>query len=295
MRHRLAYITSLRELAGDEQVGRVVVDAMTGARYGYRAGTLERLVERLRRSGDPVARTFELAAVVIDDDDRELADSTRQAPPWPDDLVSPDLVLRAPSTWRRLVAHDGETVVEFRARKRAAKARYESVLRAALERRGVDVILSDSYVVLFGPDLLEGFGGRILNVHPGVLDPGHPAHTPGRTPTRDAWTRAVHGFVIVDDKRSTPVPPGPQRLVEFEGARRRAVLVPRVAMAGVSVHVVTAEVDGGPVLAAERWSFEPAGITPERIRHTNYELKHRVVPRALLRWAAARQPSLAAA
>jgi folate-dependent phosphoribosylglycinamide formyltransferase PurN len=48
---------------------------------------------------------------------------------------------------------------------------------------------------------------------------------------------------------------------------------------------VTDAVDGGPVLAHERWTFDPADITPERIRHQNYALKYRVLPQALARWA----------
>ena len=284
-RLRLAYITSLRELSGDEQVGRSVIDAITGARYGYRAGTLERLVGRLDTPGDPMADGFELAAVVVDDDDEELAGVTASGSAWPDGLVPPDLLLRVPSSWRRMAPAPGEAMSALRTRKREAKMQYEARLRDALEARRVDVVLSDSYMVLFGPVMLDAFAGRILNVHPGVLDPGHPAHTPGHTPTRDAWTRAVGGFVIVDDKRVTPKPPGPVQVVDFEGAQRVAVSVPAVAITGVSVHIVTASVDAGRVIATERWRFDPTWMTPEWIRHVNYRVKHRVVPRALLQWA----------
>lgn len=296
VRLRLAYITSVRELAGDEQVGRVVVDPVTGESCGYRASTIERLAPRLHDARDPLGQAFELAAVVIDDTDRELAALTGTPPPWPGDTVAPDLVLRMPSSWRRLSAEPGERADDFRVRKQVAKARYEADLCAALDRRGVDVIVSDSYMVLFGAAMLRAFGGRILNVHPGVLDPRHPAHTPGHTPTRDTFTRAVHGFVIVDDKRSVSPPPGEPRMVDYDGARRMAVAVPRVPIAGVSVHLVTDTVDEGPVLAGERWAFDPARITPERIRQGNYRLKDRVVSRALTAWTAAHpaRPALSA-
>jgi folate-dependent phosphoribosylglycinamide formyltransferase PurN len=286
IRLRLAYITSVRELTGNEQVGRLVVDPVTGEAYGYRASTIERLAPRLHDANDPLAQTFELAAVVIDDSDRELAAIMRTEPPWPGDAVPRELLLRMPSSWRRLKAGSDETTDDFRVRKQAAKARYESDLCAALERRGVDVIVADSYMVPFGATMLGAFGGRILNVHPGLLEPGHPAHTPGHMPTRDTFTRAVHGFVIVDDKRTVMPPPGEPRVVDYEGARRIAVAVPRVATAGVSVHLVTETVDGGPILAQERWTFDPAHITPERIRHENYAPKYRVLSRALARWAA---------
>lgn len=292
MRHRLAYITSLRELAGDEQVGRIVVDPLSGVVHGYRAGCLERLVARLADPGDALARTFELAAVVVDDDDDELVALGRDAPPWPDDLIPLGLFLRVPSTWRRLTPAARETPESLRARKRAAKTRYEMRLRRLLEDRGVDLVLSDSYMALFGDVLLDAFRGRILNAHPGVLAPGHPAHTPGGTPTRDTWTRAVHGFVIVDDKRATPGPDGPTRVVEFEGERRVAVAVPRAAISGVSVHVVTEGVDAGRVIAKEWWSFDPARMTPELIRHRNYEVKHRVIARGLLAWAGLRRAQI---
>lgn len=286
IRLRLAYLTSVREIAGDEQVGREVVDAMTGERYGYRASVIERLVPRLHDASDPLAQMFELAAVVIDDRDCELATIMRATPPWPADAVPRELLLRMPSSWRALRRAPRETLEDFRVRKQAAKARSEADLCAALVRRGVDVIVSDSYMVLFGATMLAAFGGRILNVHPGVLEPGHPAHTPGHLPTRDTYTRAVHGFVIVDDKRAVLPPPGEPHVVDYDGGRRIGVPVPRVALAGVSVHLVTDTVDGDPVLADERWTFDPTDITPERIRHRNYALKPRVLTRALVRWAA---------
>jgi phosphoribosylglycinamide formyltransferase-1 len=228
-------MTSVRELAGDEQVGRSVVDTVTGESYGYRASIIERLASRLHDASDPLAQTFELAAVVIDDRDSELAPIMRSSPPWPPGAVPRELLLRMPSSWRRLPRVPGERLDDFRVRKQAAKARYEADVCAALARRGVDVIVSDSYMGLFGATMLAAFGGRILNVHPGVLEPGHP--------------------------------------------------VARVAIAGVSVHLVTDTVDGGPTLAQERWTFDPADITPERIRHENYALKYRVLSRALARWA----------
>lgn len=270
--YRLAYLSSCRWVDTDG------------------GGILELLVALLGTTG-PFAETFRLEAVLVDDDDEQYAHARAQRRLWPGDLTVPDgrtldeLTCRIPSQWwKDLRAAPGEDAAAIRARRAEAKAEYERRVVAELSRRRIDLVLVDSYLTIAGPTLLAAYEGLLLNVHPAVLGPGDPARLPGRTPTRDTFTRAAYGIVVVDDKKGE-VPAGERVTVRSDGVPREAVRVPALRTAGVTVHVVTADVDAGPVVACERWEIGDDELSYGAIRARNRSVKERVVPAALLGYA----------
>lgn len=293
-----AYITSCRETGIGEGIGRVVIDTLNGNNYGYREGNLENLARRLIDGNNKFAERFNLIAVVIDDNDEQYQRAWSQAELWPREISVPikdgqrkiianptldEMTIRIPSQpWKNLRRLEGENREVFLERKAQAKGIYETRILDNLALINVDLIVSDSYMTIFGSTLLNAYGRRILNIHPGITQTSHPAKLPGPTPTRDAYTRAVYGYIIVDDKKSVDVPEGPPIQVEYEEQIRKAVTVPRINVTGVTVHVVTKEVDKGPLVMHQEYTFDINGITPEAIRNMNYSIKREILPQAML-------------
>lgn len=307
-RLNIAYITSCRELGLDEHVGEVVVDPVNGQNYGYREGNLENLARMLRNENSDFSRRFNLTAVIVDDDDTQYARAWQhgQHGIWPRDLrvrhrnndgttsqpTLDDLTVRVPSQpWKNLRrdAIAGETPEAFSERKASAKAAYEQRILDVLRSREVDLVVSDSYTTIIGPTLLDAYTGRILNIHPAVTQVGDPDRLPGLTPTRDAYTRAVHGYIIIDDKRAVDHPMGEVVEVQYEGNPRTAVRVQPSSVTGVTVHVVTDHVDNGPIVRCHKYRFPTEGITPEAIRTNNYRIKRQILPEAMLDYTTQRE------
>jgi folate-dependent phosphoribosylglycinamide formyltransferase PurN len=297
----IAYITSCREVGNDEKIGRVVVDPITGVSLGYRMGNLESLAGLLVHGENSFAQQCNLSAVFVDDTDEQWEAAWQEAELWPRQLQVPirnrrreivarptldGLTIRIPSSWRALRQnHSHETREEFVQRKAAAKAEYEKRLVTALQERNVSLIVSDSYVCIFGPHVMDVYRGRMLNIHPAITQVGNPNRLPGLTPTRDAYTRACYGYVIVDDKHAVDVPAGEQIEVTFQRETRRAVRIPQSYRHGVTVHEVTTRVDNGPVVLSREYDL-PEDLTPERIRTINYQHKRELLPVAILQYTA---------
>lgn len=80
----------------------------------------------------------------------------------------------------------------------------------------------------------------------------------------------------------------PSLLPDFPGLdTHRRVLEAGVAEHGASVHFVTADTDGGPVIAQARVPVEP-GDTPESLAARVLEQEHRLYPLAILWYALGR-------
>lgn len=279
MRVNFAYMTSCRW-----------VDCSSGS-------LLESLTHELRAGTSRFSRRFDLVAVLCDDNDEEYRRAWENGPLWPGDLDVPtvdgegrlhrqtieSLTFRISSgTWRPLEPNPSEPFAIYERRKARAKARYERSLLRRLDGVSADLILIDSYLPIIGPDLLKAFRGRILNVHPAISELGDPLRLPGRHPTRDTYTRAAFGIVIVDDKRRVGIPDGARVLVECDGVVREAVEVGKSRESGVSVHVVTDTIDSGPVIACDRYVLSEYQVSMAGIRRKNQMIKKRLVPRALL-------------
>lgn len=287
---KLAYFTSLREIIGDERVSTVVIDNETGADYGYRVGNLEAMALDIRQGQSDFAKTFELTMVFSDDSDAHMESVRPMVSRWPFEIEVPvngsgsagvanpleDMLVRIPSEpWRR---------IRDKVQKAGRKALYEQQVVVELKKRGVDLILSDSYLSLFADSILREFDKRILNIHPAITDIESPYRLPGLTPTRDAYTRARHGFIIVDDKKKPETwPKGPVVRVNYNGVERGAVKVRQFGGTGVTVHVIDALVDHGPVVMADSHTFDPS-TSYEGIREGNYRIKKELLPKALLEY-----------
>lgn len=107
-------------------------------------------------------------------------------------------------------------------------AALDRALLEFLRQQRVDMLVLSGYMKVLGPQVLEAYAGRILNIHPSLL-PRHGG--PGMYGDR------VHA----------------------------AVLAAGDAESGASVHLVTAGVDEGPVLAQSRVPVQP-GDTVDTLR-----------------------------
>jgi len=115
---------------------------------------------------------------------------------------------------------------------------YDRALARELRERGVGLVCLAGFMRLVGPELIEVFPNRILNIHPSLL----PAF-----PGLDAQQQAIeHG----------------------------------VKMSGVTVHLVTAELDGGPIVIQRAVPVVP-GDTAESLAERILEEEHRAYPEAV--------------
>lgn len=66
-------------------------------------------------------------------------------------------------------ARHGVECFAFRPKEYASKAEYEAEIVARCKAAGVELICLAGYMRLVGDTLLEGYGGRIINIHPSLL------------------------------------------------------------------------------------------------------------------------------
>jgi folate-dependent phosphoribosylglycinamide formyltransferase PurN len=264
---RLAYLTSCRELLRDEQVGPCAAAPVSG----YRASLLESLISAV--SSPSLDALLSLVLVLFDDDPAEISDRTAALTLF-GDAGAPPVSLPSPAVERVSSLAFRVSPSAPQERHSEAKAQIDQAILRALIRYSVDVLLCDSYMLVFGDSFLRGFPNLALNIHPGITAETDPGWCKGATPTRDALTRALHGWIIIDDKPHVPYPQGELGEVEYEGRRRQIVRLPgKLGRSGVSVHRIIKEVDAGPVLASAAYNFSENGITAETIRTWNYALK----------------------
>lgn len=121
----------------------------------------------------------------------------------------------------------------------ASKSEFEREIIAQLAATKVDLVCLAGYMRIIGDDLLEAWGGRIINIHPALLPSFKGAHA-----IQDAWEYGVKVF-------------------------------------GVTVHYVTAEVDGGRIIAQGALSYEDGTI--EDLTERIHEIEHLLYPEAIER------------
>ena len=117
----------------------------------------------------------------------------------------------------------------------------------ALQGHQVDLVVLAGYTKKLGPEVLETYANRIVNVHPALL----PAFG-----GKGMFGLRVHEAVIKSGAEVT----------------------------GVSVHIVDEEYDHGPVVAQETIKVEPED-TPESLAARVLEVEHRFYPE-VIRWFA---------
>lgn len=298
----VVYITSLREIGLDEQVGREIIDPENGRKYGRRVGNLEDLVHRLNDPTSQLYGRINLVGIIYDDDSAQLAAVRDAGLPWDTSLKVPQFSPsgqrfddRSLASLEFNLSSDSWVKLKKGPSKDAAKAAYERKMGDFLELVDADLMLSDSYVRIFSDEMLRWAGtsrnekyGHIINVHPAIARVGDPRRLPGVTPTRDCITRQREGWVIVDDKLGVDLPDGPEKVVMFEGKERRAREVAPISQkdgTGVTVHVTARIVDNGHPLIEEFGDLpNKEDLTKESLRTLNYELKKRAVARALVEY-----------
>lgn len=126
--------------------------------------------------------------------------------------------------------------------------RWSEAATRALTSRGARVIVLAGFLSILSPTFLTAWSGRIVNVHPSLL-PRHGG--PGMYGPR------VHEAVLRSGETET----------------------------GVTVHLVTEAVDGGPVLWQERVPVPP-GSTPESLRRLLHPVEVRGLAEVLRKFAA---------
>lgn len=122
------------------------------------------------------------------------------------------------------------------------RAAFDAIIDRALRDAGVEIVALAGYMRLLSPGFVEGWAGRILNVHPSLLP----------------------------------------RYKGLDTHRRAIAAGDRVA--GCSVHVVTAELDDGPVLGQAEVAILPDD-TPDTLAARVLIAEHQLYPRTLATFA----------
>lgn len=121
-----------------------------------------------------------------------------------------------------------------------------------LRGAAVDLLVLAGYLKLVPRAVVEGYGGRIINIHPALLPDFGGAGMYGER---------VHAAVIASGARES----------------------------GATIHLVDEEYDRGEILGQARVPVEP-GDTPERLAARVLEAEHRLLPAAVLAAARAGRP-----
>lgn len=107
-------------------------------------------------------------------------------------------------------------------------AGFARVVTDLLRERQVELVILAGFLSILPPSWVDAWEGRAINLHPSLLP---------RYSGRGMHGRRVHAAVIADGERET----------------------------GVTVHLVTRDVDAGPTIEQRRMAVEP-NDTPETLR-----------------------------
>lgn len=134
-----------------------------------------------------------------------------------------------------------------RARKAGIKAeciKDQKVLLERLKEEGIDLIVLAGYLAIIGEDLIKEYKNRIINIHPSLIP-------------------SFAG-------------PGFYGLHVHEAAFKRGVKV-----AGATVHFVSEEVDGGPIILQQAMDVSKATSPEEMQEMVLLNIEHKILPEAV--------------
>ncbi|MGI9252152.1 MAG: phosphoribosylglycinamide formyltransferase [Thermomicrobiales bacterium] len=135
----------------------------------------------------------------------------------------------------------------------AERAAHDAKLADTLAGMRPDLVVLAGWMLLLGPVTLERFAGRIINVHPALLP-------------EDA------GDTVASSRGPVPA---------IRGARAvRDALRQGLPVTGATVHVVTAELDAGPVVLRQEVAIEP-GDDESSLHERIKMVEHTLLPRAV--------------
>jgi phosphoribosylglycinamide formyltransferase-1 len=130
---------------------------------------------------------------------------------------------------------------------------YDRQLAAVLRAFDPDLIVLAGWMLILGPQFLDAFPGRIVNVHPALLSDGE-------------------GVEVLTSYGPLPVLRGPRTV--------RDALRQRLPATGATVHYVTNAVDCGPVILREEVPVLPDD-DEIRLHERIKAVEHRLLPRAV--------------
>ena len=122
--------------------------------------------------------------------------------------------------------NEGVKAVHVPCKKGTPRAEYDAQVTKVLREEGVELVMMCGFMRIVSPEFCKDWEGRCINIHPSLL----PKHAGG-------MDLEVHKAVI--DAKETE--------------------------SGCTVHLVTEEVDGGPVVVQRVVQVEP-GETPESLK-----------------------------
>ncbi len=237
----------------EEHVGQHAIAANSGT---YVKGTIE---TELEESVHGVLRNFiEVVAIITDDLPKDLKGSGYVSSPdssghWifprnartTNGELATSITTNIPSSFRDLPLHDSLG-------RRVKKFDFESKVYQVVHQSSADIILSDHFLARFefliDPNYYPMLG-RVLNTHPGITRNGHPYTTRGQD-TYSHMRNHARGLRQHPDGSFYEVTPH--------------------ARAGASFHIVTSDIDQGPVLCdGELTSISPDD-SDEMIAHKMY-------------------------
>jgi phosphoribosylglycinamide formyltransferase-1 len=130
---------------------------------------------------------------------------------------------------------------------------YDGQLAAVVAAFRPDLVVLAGWMLILTPVFLDGFAGRIVNVHPALLPDGDEE-------------------VVLASCGEIPA---------LRGARTvRDALRHGLPLTGATVHYVTADVDAGPVILREEVPIAPDD-DEERLHERIKAVEHRLLPRAV--------------
>jgi phosphoribosylglycinamide formyltransferase-1 len=147
-----------------------------------------------------------------------------------------------------IATHGGVPVAIVPRSEQRTRAEWDQAILAELLAVDPDVIALAGFGAILGPAVVDAFDGRIVNIHPSLLP-------------------AFAGLVA----------PGPQA----------AALAAGVRVSGCTVHVVTADVDAGPILGQAEVPVLP-GDSVDTLSDRILAAEHRLYPEVLARLARSR-------
>jgi len=264
---QLIFATSLRDIAADDRVGSLT-DIPRG--LSYMMGLIEATNLAINECYHDLGNYINIRGIITDDLPTDYTDPIRtyQNPyaPWiyplhdRNDEGKPlgQLTTHIPSDFRMETDKD---------KRRTKRERFEDEVFAVSQEMGADIIVSDHLMVIINHLLKENrYGiGRTLNLHPGVIDPLQPSRLPGSTPTTDAIER-VRDRTVYNNKT---------RLYEP---------APHNLLTGASLHMMTKEVDGGPLIASSRRTLVNKNDRKRDLRYRNYPVKFRVFVEGIIHY-----------
>ena len=120
----------------------------------------------------------------------------------------------------------------------------QKVLLERLKEEGIDLIVLAGYLAIIGEDLIKEYKNKIINIHPSLIP-------------------SFAG-------------PGFYGLHVHEAAFKRGVKV-----AGATVHFVSEEVDGGPIILQQAMDVSKAQSPEEMQEMVLLNIEHKILPEAV--------------